>query len=149
MSELLGKTHLLAGLPYNIVNIAQHTEKTQKFAVYSSAEPNHFWLRNLVLAGKDNLLPLPRAQSNDLGLTVWEHYKYFSGETAEPMTYVVHGIGVDVEYLDQFVLYSPTYKRGFQRMEMQGVTCLARPKEMFLGHVDKEKYKGPRFRRVE
>lgn len=143
--DILGITHHLGGRPYTVVNIAQHTEKGQKFVVYSN-DTDHFLLRALELAGTDERVEIPtNTQFSDVMDTVWEHFK---SKTDHPMTYLVHGVGVNVDDLEQFVLYSPRYAAGKLLMKEQGVTCLARPRLMFFSEVEREEYKGPRFRRI-
>lgn len=133
---------------YPVVHIAKHTENQQRFVVYSDTRNNNLLLRDVLLAVDDqrtSIIPVS-FQAPDLISTIWEHFK---STPEQPMTYEVHGLGVDLDNLKQkYVLYFPLYERGQQLMKEQGASCLARPEEMFFSDVERDGYKGPRFRRI-
>ncbi len=133
---------------YPRVHIAKHTENELKFAVYSNAINNDLLLRDILFAADPSFTIIPcHFQRPEITNTIWEHFK----STPEcPLTYLVHGLGIDLEYLRQkYVLYSPLYESGQQLIKKQGVTCLARPQELFFGAVERDIYKGLRFRRID
>lgn len=132
---------------YPVVYIAKHTENEQKFAVYSNVLNNDLLLRDVLLAADQRFTIIPGSfKRPELTNTVWEHFKSTS---KHKMTYVVHGLGMDLDNLGQkYVLYSPRYESGKQQMKYEGVSCLARPQEMFFSNVERDGYNGPRFRRI-
>ncbi len=133
---------------YPRVHIAKHTENELKFAAYSNAFNNDLLLRDMSFTPDSGFTIIPyHFQRPELNNTVWEHFK----STPEcSLTYLVHGLGIDLEYLWQtYVLYSPLHESGQRLMKDEGVTCLARPQELFFGVVERDLYKGPRFRRID
>jgi len=91
---------------YPVVHIAQHTENQQKFAVYSDTRNNNLLLRDVLLAVDVGFTIIPvHFQLPELTNTIWEHFK---STPERPMTYEVHGLGVDLDNLKQkYVLYFP------------------------------------------
>ena len=131
----------------------QHTEQKQKFQVFINTLTSDFLLLDVTAYYLGLTIPpsqrvsIPtRFQVAELTNTLWEHFK---STPEHPMTYEVLGLGIDLDNLKhKYVLYSPRYQSGFELMKKQGVTCLARPEQMFFGEVERDGYKGRRFRPI-
>jgi len=149
---------------YEYKGKAKHTEEERIFQIYFHTDTRAIVLRDFMigdsLAQSRDRQPHERYLTNEfveaiipshpqataLAYTVWEHFK---STPEDLMTYMVHGIGASIDTLERFVLYSPRYERGQQLLREQGVTCLARPEEMFFSEIERDGYKGPRFRRIQ
>lgn len=127
---------------------AVHTEKDIRFQIYPygtgdlllrDIDSEHHGERVLVIPSRSS------SSSPELANTVWEHFK---SKLHDPMTYLVHGWGIDLDSSERYVVYSPLYERGQQRLREQGVSCMVRPEDMFFSQVDRDGYKGLRFRRI-
>ncbi len=131
---------------YLPVHRAKHSEEGRKFDVYVNSKTHDLLLVDIFLFDRQLMIVPAHFQRDDLTNTFWEHFKSTS---EHPMTYLVHGLGIDLEDLEQkYVIYSPQYESGKQSMKEQRVTCLARPEEMFFSGVNRDGYSGPRFRRI-
>ena len=125
---------------------AKHTEEDLRFQVYP------YRTGDLLLCdiysehqGEKVMVIPPRILHLELANTIWEHFKSTS---EHPMTYEVLGLGIDLDSSERYVLYSPQYEEGRKMLREQGVSCLARPEEMFFSEVERDEYKGPRFRKI-
>lgn len=122
-----------------VIHRAQHTEDSgKKFVVYTG-----FLLR--VMGLESPTTTFSNEQPEGLVGSIWEHFK---SKPENLMTYEIQGIGIDVDTGDKYVLYSPLYESGQSLMRNNDVTCLARPEEMFFSDVEKDEYRGPRFRKL-
>ena len=81
---------------------------------------------------------------------VWRHYKHDPNGVPNNYTYTIIALACHTETEETLVIYEPLYdasdwlgKRGL------GETCAARPLSMFLDHIERETYTGPRFVRVK
>ncbi|MEK6940197.1 MAG: DUF1653 domain-containing protein [Nanoarchaeota archaeon] len=152
---------VLIGDLYRPIGRAKHTEEERIIQMYYNNKTGDILLQDVLIDGLlprrwagadkqrntvlDTIFIPPPFQKTELLLTRWENFKSTS---EHPMTYIMHGIGVDINRLERFVLYSPRYESGQQLLREQGVKCLARPEEMFFSDVERDGYKGPRFRRI-
>ena len=126
---------------------AKHTEQEKVFQIYSDIRNNDLLLCDLQMEIDRECIIIPaHFQKPELTNTIWEHFK---SAPKHLMMYLVHGLGIDLDHLERFVLYSPRYESGQQQMWNEGVTCLVRPEEMFFSEVIRDGYKGPRFRRIQ
>jgi len=126
--------------------LAKHTEEERQFVVYPYRKGD-FLLRDVRLPQDHRMVTVipPRYKHPEIyANTVWEHFK---STPENPMTYLVHGRGIDLSDATRYVLYSPQYQRGRELMLEQQVDCLARPEEMFFSGVSRDGYNGPRFRK--
>ncbi|GEM_PF-4224655 len=125
--------------------LAKHTEEERQFVVHHYKDGD-FLLRDIFLPNDQRIFVIStRLQLPNITNTTWEHFK---STPEQPMTYVVHGLGIDLIDAKEYVLYSPQYQGGQKLMLEQQVDCLARPREMFFSGVSRDGYNGPRFRRI-
>lgn len=130
---------------YTPIHLAKHSEQEdKKFIVYDYN--GDFLLRDQKLDLERKIITIPpRFQQPEITNTIWEHFK---STTKEPMTYQVYGLGMDLDRFERFVLYVPLYQNGQKRLEVEGANCLARPEKMFFSEVERDGYKGKRFRQI-
>lgn len=125
---------------------AKHSERDKIFQIYSDTRNGDLLLCGLRVEIDRELVIIPaHFQRADLTNTVWEHFK----STAEhPMTYLVHGLGVSLDSFERYVLYSPQYESGQKLLWEQWADCLARPEGMFFSQIERDGYKGLRFKMI-
>ncbi len=133
---------------YDYIGKAKHTEEERILDMYKT-ESGAILLQDYMVDGflvRSKQVLLPPHSHSELAFTIWEHFK---STPDEPKLYTMHGIGTDIYRLERLVLYTPRYESGLQRMREQGVSCLARPEAMFFSEVERDGYKGPRFKRIK
>lgn len=124
-------------------SIAKHSELERRYVI--SNHKGDYLLRDINLTNQRIIVIPPYFQRADLTNTFWEHFK---STPEHRMTYLVRGLAVDVDRWERLVLYFPLYESGRRLLHQQEVDFLVRPEEMFFSGVERDGYKGPRFRQI-
>ena len=151
MRSLIGSVRFSGFYTYTIVDIAKHTERDEKYAVCLPEEDfsfaPDFILRDLDKVMGDSPASMGESAHTGQSMLMDRRFEHWKSKPHDKKLYLVSGVGMD-KVAERYVLYAPLYERGKVRMDADDVSCLARPFDNFFELVNRDGYRGSRFRRV-